>query len=276
MKYQVKKNSNYLIFAHYHSKGLLRKDILDFLKKLNFFFDGIVFVSTKLDTREKLKLPKFIKIITRKNIGYDFYSYKIGLNYFFKKDLKLKSDNKNLFFINSSIMFVDCNKLSKVMKSIKVRENQFCGITKSYELTEHVQSYFFYFSSSMFRNKKILSWWKNIRALNKRQEIIDKYELGLSNIMKKNNFRLCSIFTKNLNLKKTNPFHKIKQRYREIFYKDIKLYKKNPMNYFWKDIYQKFGLLKIELIKTNPKNIDISKAKKILKKKNLEIEALNN
>ena len=48
------------------------------------------------------------------------------------------------------------------------------------------------------------------------------------------------------------------------------------MNYFWKDIYQKFGLLKIELIKTNPKNIDISKAKKILKKKNLEIEALNN
>ena len=134
MKYQVKKNSNYLIFAHYHSKGLLRKDILDFLKKLNFFFDGIVFVSTKLDTKEKYKLPKFIKIITRKNIGYDFYSYKIGLNYFFKKDLKLKSDNKNLFFINSSIMFVDCNKLSKVMKSIKVQENQFCGLTKSYEL----------------------------------------------------------------------------------------------------------------------------------------------
>jgi len=272
----VKKKSNYLIFAHYHSKGLLRKDIINFLKKLNFFFDSIVFVSTKLNAEEKFKLPKFVKIITRKNIGYDFYSYKIGLNYFFKKNSKLKSDNRNLFFINSSILFVDCNKLSKVMKSIKVKDNQFCGITKSYELTEHVQSYFFYFSSSMFKNKNILNWWKNIRALNKRQQIIDKYELGLSKIMKKNNFRLCSIFTKNLNLKKTNLFHKIKQRYREIFYKDIKLYKKNPMNYFWKDIYWKFGLLKIELIKTNPKNIDISKAKKILKKKNLEIEAFIN
>lgn len=272
----MRKKLNYLIFAHYHTKGIIRKDIIDFLKKLNFFFDRVVFVSTKLNIKEKIKLPKFVNIIIRKNIGYDFYSYKIGLNYLFKKDSKLKSNNRNLFFINSSILFVDCTKLSKVMKSIKIKENQFCGITKSHELTEHVQSYFFYFSTSIFKNKNILNWWKNIKAYNKRQKIIDKYELGLSKIMKKNNFELCSIFTKNLNLKKINLFHRIKQRYREIFYKDIKLYKKNPMDYFWKDIYQKFGLLKIELIKKNPKKINISKAKKILKKRKLEDEAYNN
>ena len=48
------------------------------------------------------------------------------------------------------------------------------------------------------------------------------------------------------------------------------------MDYFWKDIYQKFGLIKIELIKKNPKKINISKAKKILKKRKLEDEAYNN
>ena len=31
------KKKKYLIFAHYHSKGLIRKDILEFLKKSNFF-----------------------------------------------------------------------------------------------------------------------------------------------------------------------------------------------------------------------------------------------
>ena len=163
-----------------------------------------------------------------------------------------------------------------MIKSIKIKNNQFYGLTKSYELTEHVQSYFFYFSSVLLKNKYILNWWKNIKALNKRQEVIDKYEIGLSNIMKENNIKLRSIFTKNLNLKPKNFFQKITQRFREIFFKDKKLYKKNPTNYFWNEFYQKFGLIKIELIKTNPKKIDISKALKILRKKNIEMEALNN
>ena len=67
----MRKKLNYLIFAHYHTKGIIRKDIIDFLKKLNFFFDRVVFVSTKLNIKEKIKLPKFVNIIIRKNIGYD-------------------------------------------------------------------------------------------------------------------------------------------------------------------------------------------------------------
>ena len=94
--------------------------------------------------------------------------------------------------------------------------------------------------------------------------------------MKKNNIKLFSIFKKNLKLKATNIFQKIEQRYREIFFKKVKLYKKNPTNYLWKDFYQKCGLIKIELIKSNPKKIDISKAIEILEKKNMAIEAINN
>lgn len=271
----MKKKFNYLIFAHYHSKGLIRKDILKFFNKLKFFFDGIVFVTTKLKNKEKTKFPKFIKIIKRKNIGYDFYSYKIGLEYFAKK-IDLKSENTNFFFVNSSILFVDNKRLLNLIKSIKIKNNHLCGLTKSYELTEHIQSYFFFFSSSLFNNKYILDWWKNIKAYNKRQKVIDKYEIGLSELMKKNNIKLFSIFKKNLKLKATNIFQKIEQRYREIFFKKVKLYKKNPTNYLWKDFYQKCGLIKIELIKSNPKKIDISKAIEILEKKNMAIEAINN
>ena len=165
----------------------------------------------------------------------------------------------------------------KIMKSIKIKDNEIWGLTKSYELTEHIQSYFFCYSASIFKNKKIFEWWDKIKAFTKRQEIVDKYELGMSNLMLQNHIKLQSIFKKNLDLKPITIIQKIRQKYREVFLKEIKYYKKNPTNYFWKDFYYKFGLVKIELIKANHKKINITELKKILEKNgNLEIEAINN
>ena len=79
------KPEKYLIFAHYHSNGLIRKDLLNFLINISKKFQHIIFVSTNLKKKERLKIPKNIKTIIRKNTGYDFYSYKIGFEYFFKK-----------------------------------------------------------------------------------------------------------------------------------------------------------------------------------------------
>ena len=53
----MNKNNNVLIFAHYHSKGLIRKDILNFLKKSKKFFTKIIFVSTKIKGNEICKIP---------------------------------------------------------------------------------------------------------------------------------------------------------------------------------------------------------------------------
>ena len=269
------KKRNKLIFAHYHSSGLIRNDILNFFIKSKPFFDQIVLISTNLKKNEKKKIPKNIKVITRKNIGYDFFSYKMGLNYFLKKE-KIRLD-VNLFFLNSSVLFVDTNKLIRSLNNLKLGKDEIWGLTKSYELAEHIQSYFFCFSSSVLKNKSILNWWKKVKPYKKRQTIVDKYELGMSDLMTKNNIKLQSIFKKNINMFPKNIFQKVTQRYKEVFYKQEKLYKKNPTNYFWKDFYAKFGLVKIELIKLNPKKIDIKKLTMILnKRKGLIEEAKNN
>jgi lipopolysaccharide biosynthesis protein len=91
---------NYLIFAHYHSEGRVRKDILKFLSKSNKFFTKIIFVSTKIENNQinilLKKFPKKIKVIKRKNIGYDVYSFKIGWKYLFNK---FKNDfEKKIYF----------------------------------------------------------------------------------------------------------------------------------------------------------------------------------
>lgn len=272
----MKKKDNYLIFAHYHSSGLLRKDILKFLKIGKIFFKKIIFVSTKINRNQKIKDSKNIKLINRENIGYDFYSYKTGLN-FLKKEFKDDIKNKNIFFINSSILHTNPKKFFNVLKKIKIKDNELWGLSKSYELAEHIQTYFFFLSANLLYKKEIYNWWSKMKPLKKRQQIIDHYELGLSDLMKKNQIKLRSVFKKNINLKTNSFFKKIKQRFKEIFFKEPKYYKKNPTNYFWRHFYNHYGIVKIELIKNNYKKLNIKKLIILLKKKhNLYLEAINN
>jgi len=269
------KNKKYLIFAHYHSKGLLRKDIINFLIESQKIFTKIIFISTKIDQKELKKFPKNIKIIRRKNIGYDFYSYKIGFNYFVKI-FKKKFDNKNLFFANSSILFIKPKILLKKINNIKIKKNQFWGISRSLELNDHIQSYFFFFSAKLLENENILMWWKKIKPLNIHYKIILKYELGLSKIMLNNNISLNSIYEYNINLKTKNIFKKIAQRFDEIFLKTPKYYKKDPTHYFWDDFYKLFGIVKIRLLKDNDEKYNLGKLYNLLERKKILNEALKN
>ena len=68
----MSQDEKYLIFAHYHSGGFIRKDIINFLKESNKYFNKIIFVSTKVNQKELKKISRKIKVIKRKNIGYDF------------------------------------------------------------------------------------------------------------------------------------------------------------------------------------------------------------
>ena len=113
----MNRKENYLVFAHYHSQGLIRKDILNFLKKSKNLFTEIVFISTKIKKKEIKKIPSKIKIIKRKNIGYDFYSFKIGWEYLYKR-FNDNYDNKNSYFISSSILFLKLKNI-KSIKEIK-------------------------------------------------------------------------------------------------------------------------------------------------------------
>ena len=248
------KKKNYLIFAHYHSSGLVRKDIIEFLKISQKFFNKIIFISTKINSKETKKIPKAIKIIKRKNIGYDFYSYKLGWEYI-NKIFRSNYNDKNLFFANSSVLFVNPNKMLNSIKKINIKNNEFWGISRSLELTDHIQSYFFFFSADILKNKNIFDWWKKIKPLNIHFKVILKYELGLSKLMLKNGVKLMSIYKKNINLKTNNILKKIPQRFNEIFLKVPKYYKKDPTNYFWRDFYKLFGIVKIRLVKDNEKKI---------------------
>ncbi len=271
----MNKKEKILVFAHYHSKGLIRRDVLVFLKISKKIFTKVVFVSTKIKKKEIKKIPKGIRVIKKRNIGYDFYSYKKGWE-FLKIKINDNFSNKNLFFINSSILFVKPEKLLNSISKKSLENKEFWGLSRSLELTDHVSTYCFFFSGILFENKNIFNWWKNIKPLNDRNKVVAKYELGLSELMIRNDIELKSLYKKNLQLKTNNFFKKIIQRFKEIFFKVPKYYKKNPINYFWKDFYNKYGIIKVKLVQENNEKYKTDGLRSILKNKNLLDDALNN
>ena len=55
-------DGKYLIIAHYHSGGLIRKDLVELVKHFNREFTKILFISTKLNFDEKKKLINMQKL----------------------------------------------------------------------------------------------------------------------------------------------------------------------------------------------------------------------
>ena len=94
-------NHKALIIAHYHERGILRNDTIKFINSAKKSFKKIILVSTNLKKKELYKIDKTIKIIIRPNIGYDFYSYRVGIIYLLKNELNIF---KKIYLMNTSFL----------------------------------------------------------------------------------------------------------------------------------------------------------------------------
>ena len=272
-------NKKYLLIAHYHKDGQIRSDLVNLIRLFSKSFEKVIFVSTNLNPFEKKKIKKFAVIITRPNYGYDFYSWRVGINYL-KKKLQNNFDPKNiLFLLPSSLLYLNPKKLLKEFNKIKNLDNRVLCLSKSWEICEHIQSDLLIFSLNLLKKKEVSNWWNKIKKFKSRQVIIHKYEIGFSQFLDNLNIRTVPIFDENVKDYPSSFFALLKIKILNIFFKINKVYKKNHTHFYWKSIYKKFVLIKIELIKSNPHNVEIMEFKKIFSDKynsKLLLEAINN
>lgn len=256
-------NHKALIIAHYHERGILRNDTIKFINSAKKSFKKIILVSTNLKKKELCKIDKTIKIIIRQNIGYDFYSYREGIIYLLKNELNIF---KKIYLMNTSFLCLNIKIFLKRILSASINNKVFVGITKSYEIHEHIQSYLLIIDKKLFLNSGFLDWFKKMKPINKRQAVIEKYELGLSKLILDSNFSISSLFKKNLIIYWKYKFN----FFGKVFYIKRKRDKKNPMHFYYKEIYNDFGIIKIELLKKNPFRINFYKLNKIFANKKIK------
>ena len=192
-------NSTAVIFAAYSKNGQLYDDVPPYLVELKKYSDFLIYVSDN-DTIQADSLDIIKKysdcVIVQKHNQYDFGSYKIGFNYLINSQKDLYDKLDRIFFCNDSVIY--CGKsLDKFFN--KSEGKNFYGMTwhaygfsrqenagiVSYPWSRlpHIQSYLFSVSKEIADNKIFRDFINNIQIEQCKEDIIAKYEIGLSRLI---------------------------------------------------------------------------------------------
>lgn len=241
-----------VVFAHFHAKGELRRDTLQMIRALSDSGRKVVFVSTGINANAAAEAEQVCEVIVRENRGYDFYSWRAGLAH-----LGLLAGNggtyDQVFLMNSSVLVFDASKLVEEFFNSR-RDSDFFGLTASNEIEPHVQSYLIRIGSKMWRRKEFTDWWHSMVPVDDRQQVIFRYEIGLSKLVRSLGIRISASFGPH-DMSKIGFFDRL---YSLGWRRLVKSHGKiNPTHFIWSDIFSKFGMVKIELIKSNPFKRDL-------------------
>ncbi|MCB1192166.1 MAG: hypothetical protein H7A23_08685 [Leptospiraceae bacterium] len=236
------------LFANYDGLNKIHDYViynLQKIKELNFEILLIV-TSKELPDSEIRKVSNIVdKIIFRENIGYDFGSWKKGL------EIVGDYDKYEQIFITNDSVYGPIYDLGEVFETMEKRGLDMWGLTDSFENRYHAQSYFLVFSQKIIQSEFFKNFWNSVKyypnALKSR--IIQQYEIGLSRGALKNNFQIGAYIGYYDILEKILELGKEKKAPKKAFKKLL-----NPTLLLWKELlmYSKSPYLKVDLIKSNP------------------------
>jgi hypothetical protein len=178
--------------------NLIDDYVVDYLKSLKEVAQDIIFVSDcEIDQNEQKKLDGLVqKSICKKHGEYDFGSYKIGL-FAVKEELK---NYDQLIMANDSCYLI--SSLVPVFEEMKNREIKgfdfdFWGMIQNQDqYPVHLQSYFIIFKKNVFSHKAFYDFFENVKLEQNKKDIIEKYEIGLTQKLLEQGFHMASFIKK--------------------------------------------------------------------------------
>lgn len=162
------------VFAHFDPSGQASSYVLRHLEALGRCCDHVIVVTTTaLTGPARAALSRRGQLVERPNTGYDFYSWKVGLEH--HPDWPGAS---RLILANDSVVgpLVDYPALLSVVQP----RGPFWGITASTEGGAHLQSYLLGFGPAALRSAALQDFFASMEPLTDRDRVIAAYEHGLS------------------------------------------------------------------------------------------------
>ncbi|WP_349829374.1 rhamnan synthesis F family protein [Brevibacterium litoralis] len=172
------------VVAHFDATRALAPHTRYLLDRIADVCDRIVVVSTSgidRDGQAWLGARPRITFTTRPNVGYDFKSLQVGYQ------LLNDPGGADILFCNDSFIgpFVS---LDKIFRTMDHRAVDFWGMTKSYEIKTHVQSYFMVFKSQVCGSPVFRHFWQDFGTPANRAEAIEQGELRLTGLLEEAGF----------------------------------------------------------------------------------------
>ena len=228
------------VVAHYDPAGRIAWNLRDLVAHLASL-GRVVFVSTNLSGEASGSLPAGVQVITRPNEGYDFFSYKRGI-----EALGDPPAFDCVVILNSSFVCLDPPRLTQRFFSRARPDVDLLGLTANYEYAAHLQSYWISFEGRrVLDSPAFAQWWRDMEPVSDRDLVIPRYEVGMSQAFHNAGFRLASAFTPPA------------QRWGAVAHR-------NPTHVFWDALMEEFAVVKLELLRTNPFRMDLGKLQAVL------------
>lgn len=138
------------------------------------------------------ELDKKITIIRKPNLGYDFGSWAVALDRFPEI-----LDSEELLLTNDSLIG-PIEAIDDVISKLRNSKFDITGVTDNSQLQYHIQSYLVHFKKSAIKNSNVINLLKSIVHLGLKNDVILKYELGLTRTAQLSGLFVGAIFPWNL------------------------------------------------------------------------------
>jgi hypothetical protein len=245
-------NRNLCFFAHYDIHGVVDPWVLGYLEQIrrNGFDTILITTSPRIDEVSLKSLSGICRtVIHRKNEGLDFGSWRCAYHWLGTGI----QDYDQLLLVNDSV-FGPIRDLSETFQRIEKSPADLIGMTDSWEIQYHLQSYFLYFKASILRSTAFEDFWNQVSVIKDKQSIIDHFELGTTQFFMAQGFQVEALY----------DFYQIRDRWLETEgtpadfvekFQNTPLVGMNPTIDLWEVLLRdfKFPFLKGELLKANPR-----------------------
>jgi lipopolysaccharide biosynthesis protein len=124
--------------------------------------------------------PAGVSILRRPNIGYDFGSWAVALNSFPQVRVAAR-----VLTVNDSIVG-PFSALAPLIRNFEDAGTPVWGAVRSHQFAPHLQSYFLGFSGgTVLARGPIRRFWRGVSVQGTKTDVIWKYEIGLSQLLRK-------------------------------------------------------------------------------------------
>lgn len=172
---------HFCVFSHFDAGNRLARNVLHYLTELKQLDYEIIFVSTSQSLPEGgiKELRNFCHtVFLRENVGYDFGSYKAGIQHIQNCGIRPAS----LLLANDSV-FGPVQPLKKIWDPKVLEEFDLYGLTDSFQHGYHLQSYFLAYSRRLLESAEFREFWNGVENFDLQQvgfksTIIMNYEIG--------------------------------------------------------------------------------------------------
>ena len=178
------------LFSSYDGESIVRESVYYYLRKLEMAGFDTVFISTSASISES-DLKKLagccIRIISRENRGYDFYSWKVGLEAY-----PQYHEHAGLLLANDSV-YGPLFDFGDIVTRLENHDADIVGMTDSFRYYPHLQSYFIYCKRPVVLSKEFINFFDQVKVVQLKSAVIRKYEVGFAQILGKQ-FRLAALY----------------------------------------------------------------------------------